>query len=315
MRIGIVVDATCDLPPEFITEHGIDVLPIHIRLEDELWRDCRDPEATLAFYRDALGTRAYDAESVPLSAEEIRSHFLENVVVDRDFAFVITVTSTRSSIYENATKASFAVLNSYKPVRQAQGVEGPFAMRVIDSRSLFCGTAVLAAEAVRRAGAGISPNELRREIEALAPFVHAYMVPRDLYFIRKRAKKKGDRSVGLLAYAFGSALDIRPIIHAHQGETAPVARFRHFDRAVEKMLETAAIEVESGLKAPSLCVSYGGPLEDLEAIPAYVALRQVCAENEVRMLTSIMSATAAINTGAGGLSVAYASHTAAEFSD
>ena len=23
MRIGIVVDATCDLPPEFITEHGI----------------------------------------------------------------------------------------------------------------------------------------------------------------------------------------------------------------------------------------------------------------------------------------------------
>lgn len=32
MRIGLVVDATCDLPPEFLAAHGIRVMPIGIRL-------------------------------------------------------------------------------------------------------------------------------------------------------------------------------------------------------------------------------------------------------------------------------------------
>lgn len=54
MRIGLVVDATCDLPPEFLAAHGIRVMPIGIRLGEQRLIDRRDPDTTLSFYRDHL---------------------------------------------------------------------------------------------------------------------------------------------------------------------------------------------------------------------------------------------------------------------
>ena len=44
MRIGLVVDATCDLPPEFLAAHGIRVMPIGIRLGEQRLIDRRHPE-------------------------------------------------------------------------------------------------------------------------------------------------------------------------------------------------------------------------------------------------------------------------------
>ena len=46
MRIGLVVDATCDLPPEFLAAHGIRVMPIGIRLGEQRLIDRRDPDTT-----------------------------------------------------------------------------------------------------------------------------------------------------------------------------------------------------------------------------------------------------------------------------
>ncbi|MGV2481595.1 UNVERIFIED_CONTAM: DegV family protein, partial [Salmonella enterica subsp. enterica serovar Weltevreden] len=85
---------------------------------------------------------------------------------------------------ENATKASFASLNDYKSVRTAQGVSGPSALRVVDSKQMFCGTGVLAAEAAKLAKSGVNPNDIRKRLDELRDNVVAYMVPSDLYYIR-----------------------------------------------------------------------------------------------------------------------------------
>ena len=60
------------------------------------------------------------------------------------------------------------------------------------------------------------------------------MVPRDLYYIRNRARKKGDRSVSLLSAALGTALDIKPVLHAYRGETGPVAKIKGFEAAAQQ---------------------------------------------------------------------------------
>ncbi len=70
MRIGLVVDATCDLPPEFLAAHGIRVMPIGIRLGEQRLIDRRDPDTTLSFYRDHLpkvGSRTAASRSPPPS--------------------------------------------------------------------------------------------------------------------------------------------------------------------------------------------------------------------------------------------------------
>ncbi len=305
MRIGVVADATCDLPHEFYSKHRIGVLPITIRLGDDQLVDVRDPEATLHFYNEQLADKGFDAETVPLTAEQIRSRFLESLVLEYDYVFCITITATRSPIFENATKASFAILTDYKTPRSAAGISGPFALRVVDSRSMFCGTGVLAAEAARLAGSGAQPNEIRKRLDELRENIVGYMVPGDLYYIRNRGIKKGEKSVGLLSYAIGSALDIKPVILCYRGETQPIAKVRSYERAVERMFEHVARQIEKGIDTPCVCISYGGDPAMVVTLPGYDRLAAAARSRNIEILTSIMSATAAVNTGARCVAIAY----------
>jgi len=305
MRIGVVADATCDLPPEFFRDYGVGILPVTIHLGDEILRDERDPELTLKFYTEQLAAKGMDSHTEPFSADQIREKFLSGIVLDYDYVFCVTITATRSPIFENATKASFAILNDYKSVRAKQGVSGPFALRVVDSKTMFCGTGVLAAEAAKLARKGTNPNDIRKRLDELRESIVGYMVPNDLYYIRNRGIKKGEKSVGLLTYAIGTALDIRPVILCYRGDTQPVAKLRGYERAVEKMFHHAAGEVRRGISTQHLCISYGGPPEQIAKLPGYDLLARTAGEHGIEILSSIMSATAAVNTGGGCVAIAW----------
>lgn len=305
MRIGVVVDASCDLPHEFLREHRIGILPVTIRLGDEILVDVRDPQATQHFYREQLGTKGLDAETVAFTAEQIREKFLDRIVIDYDYIFCITITSTRSPIFENATRASFAILNDYKSIRAEAGVSGPFALRVVDSKNMFCATGVLAAEAAKLAKAGKAPNDIRKRLDDLREKLCGYMVPGDLYYIRTRGAKKGEKSVGLLTYAIGTALDIKPVIQSYQGETKPVAKVLGYDRAVERMFDHVSKQIKRGLATQHLCISYGGDPELIAGLSGYAQLAQTAREHGVEILRSFMSATAAVNAGGACVAIAF----------
>ncbi len=59
MRIGILVDSTCDLPEADFAQHNIRVMPISIRLGDELLVDERDAAATQHFYAEQIDTKGW----------------------------------------------------------------------------------------------------------------------------------------------------------------------------------------------------------------------------------------------------------------
>lgn len=227
-------------------------------------------------------------------------------MIDYDHVFCMTITRTRSPIFDNATQASFGILNDYKPIRQAAGFNTPFALRVIDTRNLFAAQAVSAVEAVRMRAAGASVQAIRERLEQLADNVHGYMISRDLYYLRARARAKGDRSVGLLSAALGSALDIKPVLHGYRGDTAPVARIKGFDNAAARLFEFVGRRVSAGLMTPTLCVSYGGDLEELRALPGYAELRLACGENGVEVFESVMSLTGMVNVGKGAIVLGFA---------
>ena len=260
MRIGIVVDSACDLPAGFIRQHGIVVLPITVRIDRAILEDHRDEEATLAFLRAHVAERGHQAETTPFSVEQIRDLFLQRLVIDYDHVFCLTISRLRSQIHDNALQASFAILNDYKPIRQAAGHNSPFALRVIDTLNLFAGQAITAVEAVRMREAGLGVAQMRARLEELAQHTCGFMIPRDLYYLRARARTKGDRSVGLLSAALGSALDIKPVLRAWRGQTEPVGRVKGFEAAAEKMFEVACARVRAGLLTPTVSLSYGGEL-------------------------------------------------------
>lgn len=306
MRIGLVVDSACDLPKAYIDEHKIIILPVTIRIENEFFVDRRDPQETINFYKSHIGEKGHDSESAPFSMEQIQQLFLSRVVIDFDYAICETVTSKRSPIFENATKASFAILRGYKDVRRDNGIEGPFALRVINSKTLFCGQGVLAAETIRMILDGVNVNEIRTRIEKLTQDVYSYLVPRDLYYIRARAMKKGEKSVSWVGATLGTALDIKPIIRCYHEETGPVSKARGFESACEKLMQYAVRRMQKGLQAPTICISYGGDPEEVKQLPGYEELMQQARAHDVQVLLSVMSVTAGVNIGPGGLGLGLA---------
>lgn len=313
MRVGIAIDVSTDVSHEFVVQNHVHVLPSTLHFGSHSVVYDRDPAKGMAFYREHLGDRSVDAETTAFSVKEIEDLFLKQLVLEYDYVFLITLMATRSLTFDNAHKASFAILQSYDAVRQAKRVPGPFALRVVDSQSLFTGPGILTWEAVRMIKAGHTPVEVRKRLDELIPHTYAYIVPDDLYYIRARAAKRGDKSINLLAYLLGKALDMKPIILANGSETRTIAQLRHHPRAVQTLFEHTLTQIRRGLRVPLVAISYAGDPAQVEQMPGYAELAGVAAEHGVELMLCMMAPAGAVNVGAGALSLAYCADDEGEF--
>jgi DegV family protein with EDD domain len=304
MRIGIVVDSACDLPRSFIDENRIVVLPITLHLDGRRMIDERDPQATITFYRQHV-VEAAQADTAAFSVEETRQLFLEKLVLDFDMVFVFTIASSRSPMFKNVTDASFAILRDYKAIRAAAGLTTPFNMRVIDTQNCFAAQALPVIECVRMIKAGVSHAKIRERLEHIVQNSYGYLLPRDLKQLRAVAQKRGDKSVGLLQYIVGSALDLKPLVRGYRNETGPVARIRHFDAGVTKLFQYVEAQIRKGLMTPTLVVEYAGDPAEISKLPGYTSLLKTAQEHGVEVFLSMMSMVAGIFVGEGALGVAF----------
>ncbi|QIK81632.1 DegV family EDD domain-containing protein [Lysobacter sp. HDW10] len=306
MRIGYVVDAGCDLPQSIIDQENVVVLPIAVRIGEQVINDSRQDVVSQQFLDSGIAKDAAEAETIPYTVEQISELFLTKLVVDYDYVMVQTITASRSPIYERCVQASFKILSEYHAPREAAGFATPFNMRVVDTGTLFTGQAVVAWEAIQLRHNGTSTQAIRNRIDRVIANTHGFLVTPDLYYIRNRGRAKGDRSVSLLSAALGTTLDIKPLLYANRGMTKPVAKLRGFEPACEKMLNYATRAVGQGLLTPVVSLAYGGDLDEMRNMPGYASLKQACLNNGVTLLESMMSLTGLINIGAGTLSVAFA---------
>lgn len=304
----IVVDSACDMPQEYMKQHGVEILPISVRFGDVLFVDDREPESTMDLYHGGvLAAKGIDAETVPYSVEQITSLFEQRIAPKYEGAQVITISSTRSQIFENARKAAFVNLPRIKAARTKAGHEEHFAMRVMDSRTLFTGQGVLLWQAVQQMEKkNLSLSQSTTELEKVRENIYAYLVPNDLHFVRNRGKKKGDNSVGWLTFKIGTALNIKPVICAHRGETEIVIKASGFDNAIDKLLNLAADKIKDGLRVPVVVMSYAGDPSKIKSHPTMAKFENFAKRHGIETQFSVMSTTAAINVGAGAFSLAYA---------
>lgn len=305
MRIGLVVDSSCDLPREFIERHGIVVMPITVEVDGRRIVDTRDETQTRGFYAERLATRS-DARTLPCTAEEIEHLIVSRVARDYDYAFCVTIASSRSPIHANAKVALSEVLSKHKAPRRENGHAAPFTMRVVDSQNAFAAEALVAAAAVRHIAAGDSVPLVRDHLLALVPQVHGYMLPRDLHHLRMRARSRGDRSVSWLAAQLGNALDIKPLIKGYRNQTFACAKLRNFETGAERLFRYAARRVERGLALPVVTACYAGELKELQSLPGYRHLHATCVKHHVDLLPAMMSMSGASNVGEGALGLALA---------
>ncbi|MGI9263667.1 MAG: DegV family protein [Gammaproteobacteria bacterium] len=305
MKVGVVIDASCDLPRSYVEEHELEILPGYLEFGGKELVDIRDPRDTLSYYRRYIADKSLEARSRALPVEQITKLFLEDLVLRYDRVLVLCVSASRGRVFSNATEASYGILQGYRDRRAAAGITEPFALRVLDTKSVGPGEGIITHEAVRMIQEESPPFEkLRRAVKDLTQRSVTYLVPNDLYYLRHRASTKGETSMGVTAYHLGRALDLKPIIEMRRGKSRVVTAVRRFERAVTETLERARESIRFGRSAPVIVMSFGGDPRIIRELAAYQDFEGFAATHRVQLHLSVMSATLAVNVGPGAFSLA-----------
>ena len=303
MTIALFTDAACDLPARFLTDEHIGIVPIHLNLREQTFLDQRKVSVALGFYKSYLADKNMAAETEPLSVREMVA-FFEKLVPEHEHVIFISIASTRSKTYDHAMQAAITIAQRHG--RAGANGHKPCTIHVIDSQTLFTGQGVLVYEAVRELKRGGSYQELVDHIHAVAPKVQSYLVPDDLYFLRNRASKKGDDSIGFMRYLLGTALDMKPIVSARLGETEVVAKARGFETAMQQVFDTAGTALDKGLAIPVVAISYAGDPRTIADTATYRDFSAKAKRHSVNVMISVMGPTGGINVGPGALALSYA---------
>lgn len=306
MRIGVAIDSACDLPAEYLKQHNVMVLPINLHLGDEHMLDVRDPQVTIDFYA-RYASKYEQAYTEPPSTDQIIGSLLDEAASRFDRLLIVTVSSTRSKVYERISAAQLPLMNAVLKKRRQERIEGSFLLHIHDSKTLFTGQAVMVHTILRLLRKKeMDFDVLCRRADQLCNHIRAYLIPNDLYYVRNRCRQKGENSVSWFSCQAGTLLDIKPIIRMHQGDSETVTTARGFDNAVEKLVKITLVAISHGLKANTVVISYAGDLAELRKHKSIRKLRSYAADKGVEVLESVMSTTAGVNVGPGAISLAYA---------
>jgi fatty acid-binding protein DegV len=306
MRIGLVVDASCDLPDAQLEAHGIRILPSILDFDGKSWVDDRDPPRTMMLYRRYIADRAVVTRSGACSAQEIREIFLQELVLDYERVLVISACAEFSELFQRATEASYSILQEYRQRRAAGERSGSFALRVLDSRTLCAGEAVMVCRALQLlAAGGLGFEKMRRTLQEETARIACLLVPGDPWYLRRRGLDGNGRGLSWADFALARGFDVLPVIELAGGGRRTIARLRGFDAACAAALARAGAAIARGLGTPALVLSFGGDPRVIRAMDAYQELEARAAEARIDMHFSVMSATMGARVGPGALSVAW----------
>lgn len=305
-RIGIVVDAACDLPQAFFESPDVTVIPVTIRVGNMVYVDQHHSDSTMRYLREQHGGRGVHATSHPMDVNEMTSLFMERYALDYDSVYCLTITAMRSPIHDTAMQASTQVLNAARAARQAADIHRPLQFRVIDTKNLFAAQGIPALALRDLIDQGMQAKDIREELFKVIDATYGYLVVDDLKYMRARARLRGDRSFGLVSAMLGDAMDIKPIVRGRLGTTTPVGKFRGRSESWSRLLRFTARHVQRGLKVPHVVVSYGGNLEDVRNASGYKELKEACANQNVALHLCQMSISGMVHMGTEALCVGLA---------
>jgi DegV family protein with EDD domain len=214
--IRIVTDSTCDLPPEYLQEYDITVVPINIQFGTESYEDGITIDRA-TFYRkiDELGILPTTSQPSAGQFEEYYSRLAEEEATD---IISLHVTAKLSGTYHSAVLAK-------------ELVEDRVRIHPFDSASGSVGLGFMALEASRMARSGKSVDEILARMELIRQRTNLILTMKDLRYAQMSGR------VGRLQSSLASLLSIKPVVLLEDGLLDVAEQTRTQRKAIERMIE------------------------------------------------------------------------------
>ena len=208
MRIKITADSTCDLSPELIAKHQIDITPLYIVRDGVSYRDGIEIKPQDIFDSTEKGGRVCQTAAINI-ADYIR--YFEPLSQQYDAVIHINIGSEFSSCYQNAVVAADEFSNVFP----------------IDSQNLTAGIGYLVLEAALMAESGMSPADICDRLNHLVPKMETSFILDKLDYLRRGGRCSSVAALG------ANLLSLKPCIEVKEGKMHVGKKFRgQFERCV-----------------------------------------------------------------------------------
>lgn len=201
MSIKITTDSTCDLSPEFLSAHQVDVLPLYIIKDGAPYKDMLEITPQDIFRHVGQGGTLTTTSAV--NVDDYKSCF-QHLSPQYDAVIHIDISSDFSSCYQNACIAAEDFPNVY----------------VVDSRNLSTGHGLVVVEAVLAAEQGMSALEIVDKLRELTGRVEASFVIDQLTYLHKGGRCSTVAALG------ANLLKLKPCIEVMDGKMHVGKKYR-----------------------------------------------------------------------------------------
>lgn len=215
MSFKIVVDSCCELPEEYLQDPRFEIVPLELEVGE--YRVPDDEH----FDQAEFLKRVAEYPKCPKSACPSPEKFREAYRTEAEHVYVITLSSHLSGSYNSAVLG----MNLY---REKYGKKQ---IHVIDSESASCGETQIARKLVELEEAGLSFEEIVKQIEAFRSNVHTYFVLDNLETLRKNGRLTGVKAL------VASTLSIKPIMAGDKGNIVQRGQSVGMKKALRRMAE------------------------------------------------------------------------------
>ena len=222
--VKILSDSTCDLSPELVEQYGIEILPLHVLLEEGDYKDGVDitPAEIFAWSDEHKSTPKTAAPSIEDAVESIG-----RLLADGNEVICFSISETMSS--------SFNIMRL--AIEELEAEERAFAF---NSANLSTGIGLLVLVAACMAKDGMGAAEILKKLEELRPRVRSSFVVDTLTYLHR-----GGRCSGVAALA-GGMLKLHPKIVVIDGKMEVERKYRG---NIAKVFKSYVQDMEEDLKA------------------------------------------------------------------
>ena len=212
MGVAIVTDSSAYLPPELITRHDLEVVPLQIIIGGAAYDDGFVTTGDLA---EAMREWQPVSTSRP-SPERFAQAYKAAAGTGATSIVSVHLSGTMSGSLECARLAA---------------EEASVPVRVIDSRTIGMALGFAALSGALAAAQGASLEEVESVTRHRAESSSTFFYVDTLEYLRRGGR------IGAAAGLLGTALRVKPLLHLAEGRIAPLEKIRTASRALSRMEE------------------------------------------------------------------------------
>ncbi len=238
--IKIVTDSSCDIPTAVAQELGIEVIPMHLQIGDQVFRAGVDIGSD-QFFPMLQENRKVIAHAPPLAVFE---QIYRRLAVEYDYVFSIHMSGRLSLTYHTAQQA------------RARLPASATRFEILDSKLISMGLGLVAIHAARAVRAGATPVEAAQLINLLIQHCHIVFFVDTIEYL-----EQGGR-LSLATSVLGSMQRIKPLMLLDEGEIVPYERTRTRAKAIEGLYTF----IEDFPRVREVVAMYATTPEDVEKL-------------------------------------------------